>query len=165
MALDVLEELESTVELPAVDGLGSLAGVLERDTEVGAAGAGRLGGQNLGRSVTDLNTKKNQSVSFRHNTLFDKFSSCSWSHRGGVEHRATSLVQFEIDISLAGGMTATRNNFDNLGIDSLHFEKDNSAVDVLAEDSGTRAYSTHHLDDFGVGDDLVRLPWVRCARS
>lgn len=54
MALDVLEELESTLELPAVDGLGGLAGVLERDTEVGAAGAGRLGGQNLGRSVTDL---------------------------------------------------------------------------------------------------------------
>lgn len=58
VALDVLEELESTLELPAVDGLGSLAGVLERDTEVGAAGAGRLGGQNLGRSVTDLSTKK-----------------------------------------------------------------------------------------------------------
>lgn len=54
VALDVLEELKSTLELPAVDGLGGLAGVLERDTEVGTAGAGRLGGQNLGRSVTDL---------------------------------------------------------------------------------------------------------------
>lgn len=29
LALDVLEELESTGQLPAVDGLGSLAGVLE----------------------------------------------------------------------------------------------------------------------------------------
>ncbi len=54
MVLDVLEELDSTVELPAVDGLGSLAGVLEGDAEVGTAGAGRLGGQNLGRSVSDL---------------------------------------------------------------------------------------------------------------
>lgn len=54
VVLDVLEELDSTLELPAVDGLGSLAGVLEGDAEVGTAGAGRLGGQNLGRSVSDL---------------------------------------------------------------------------------------------------------------
>lgn len=54
MILDVLKELNSTLELPAVDGLGGLASVLEGDTEVGTAGAGRLGGLNLGRSVSDL---------------------------------------------------------------------------------------------------------------
>lgn len=54
VVLDVLEELDGTLELPAVDGLGGLAGVLERNTEVGTAGAGRLGGQNLSRGVSDL---------------------------------------------------------------------------------------------------------------
>lgn len=53
VALDVLKELNSTLEFPAVDGLGGLTGVLEGDTEVGTASAGRLGGQNLGRSVSD----------------------------------------------------------------------------------------------------------------
>lgn len=54
VALDVLEELERTLELPAVDGLSGLTGVLEGHTEVGTAGAGRLGGENLSRGVTDL---------------------------------------------------------------------------------------------------------------
>lgn len=40
--LDVLEELDGAVELPAVDGLRRLAGVLVRDTEVGAPSAGAL---------------------------------------------------------------------------------------------------------------------------
>jgi hypothetical protein len=51
--LDVLEEGHGTLELPAVDGLGGLAGVLEGDTEVGTAGAGRLGGLDLSRCVSD----------------------------------------------------------------------------------------------------------------
>jgi hypothetical protein len=51
---DVLEELDRALKLPAVDGLGSLAGVLERNTEVGTAGAGRLGRLDLSRSVSDL---------------------------------------------------------------------------------------------------------------
>ena len=38
----ILEELLGALQLPAVDRLGGLAGVLERDAEVGAAGAGRL---------------------------------------------------------------------------------------------------------------------------
>lgn len=54
LLLDVLEELDGAVQLPAVDGLGGLAGVLERDTQVRAAGAGRLGRLNLGSSVSDL---------------------------------------------------------------------------------------------------------------
>jgi hypothetical protein len=52
--LDVLKEGNSTLQLPAVDGLGGLAGVLEGNTEVGTAGAGRLGGFDLSRSVSHL---------------------------------------------------------------------------------------------------------------
>ena len=54
VALDVLEVLEGTGDLPAVDGLGGLAGVLERDTEVGTASAGGLGRLDFGGGVTDL---------------------------------------------------------------------------------------------------------------
>lgn len=54
MRLDVLEVLEGAGDLPAVDGLGGLAGVLERNTEVGAASAGALGGLDFGGGVTDL---------------------------------------------------------------------------------------------------------------
>lgn len=54
MRLDVLEESDGALELPAVDGLGGLAGVLERAAEVGTAGAGRLRGLDLGGGVTDL---------------------------------------------------------------------------------------------------------------
>jgi len=45
--LDVLKELDSSLQLPAVDGLGGLAGVLERNSEVGTAGASRFRGLNL----------------------------------------------------------------------------------------------------------------------
>jgi hypothetical protein len=51
---DVLEELDRALKLPAVDGLSGLASVLERNTEVGTAGAGRLGRLDLSRSVSDL---------------------------------------------------------------------------------------------------------------
>lgn len=54
MLLDVLEELNGALQLPSVDGLGGLAGVLEGDTEVGAAGAGGLRRLDFGSSVTDL---------------------------------------------------------------------------------------------------------------
>lgn len=54
LLLDVLKESDSTLQLPAVDGLGGLAGVLERNSEVGTAGAGRLGGSDLGGSVPNL---------------------------------------------------------------------------------------------------------------
>ena len=52
--LDVLEVLEGAGDLPAVDGLGGLAGVLERNTEVGTASAGGLGRLDFGGGVTDL---------------------------------------------------------------------------------------------------------------
>ena len=52
---DVLEERQSALQLPAVDGLGGLAGVLERDTEVRPAGASRLRRGNFSRSVPNLN--------------------------------------------------------------------------------------------------------------
>lgn len=54
VSLNVLEEGDGTLELPAVDGLGGLTGVLERNPEVGTACAGRLGGLNLSRGVSDL---------------------------------------------------------------------------------------------------------------
>lgn len=54
MSLDVLEVGDGALELPAVDGLGGLAGVLERNTEVGATGAGGFGGLDLGGGVADL---------------------------------------------------------------------------------------------------------------
>lgn len=61
LLLDVLEELDGALELPAVDGLGGLAGVLEGHTQVGTAGAGRLGGNDLGGSVPNLfGAKKEQ---------------------------------------------------------------------------------------------------------
>lgn len=65
LLLDVLEELDGALELPAVDGLGGLAGVLEGHTQVGTAGAGRLGGNDLGGSVPNLfGAKKEQGQLF-----------------------------------------------------------------------------------------------------
>ena len=54
LLLDVLEEGNSALQLPAVDGLGGLAGVLEGHAQVGTASAGRLGGSNLRGGVTNL---------------------------------------------------------------------------------------------------------------
>jgi hypothetical protein len=51
--LDVLKEGNSTLQLPAVDGLGGLAGVLEADTQVRAARAGALILRDLLGGVTD----------------------------------------------------------------------------------------------------------------
>jgi hypothetical protein len=59
---DVLEELDRALELPAVDGLSGLAGVLEGDTEVGTAGAGRLRRLDLSRSVSDLIDEERRSA-------------------------------------------------------------------------------------------------------
>lgn len=55
--LDVLEEGHSALQLPAVNGLGGLAGVLEGHSEVGTAGAGRLGRLNLSRGVSNLSLR------------------------------------------------------------------------------------------------------------
>ena len=54
LLFDVLEKGDGSGELPAIDGLSSLAGVLERDTEVRTAGASRLGLRNLLVCVADL---------------------------------------------------------------------------------------------------------------
>jgi len=55
--LDILEVLDCAVQLPAVDGLGSLAGVLVGDTEVGAPRAGGFGVLDVGGGVADLKGK------------------------------------------------------------------------------------------------------------
>lgn len=52
--LDVLEELHGTLELPAIDGLGGLAGVLEGHTEVCSARASRLRRVDFGGCVSNL---------------------------------------------------------------------------------------------------------------
>lgn len=52
--LDVLEELDGALQLPSVDGLSGLAGVLEGNTKVGTARAGRLRRLDLLGSVSDL---------------------------------------------------------------------------------------------------------------
>lgn len=54
---DVLEVLDSTLKLPAVDGLGSLTGVLEGHPEVRAPRAGGLGRLDV-RSVPNLHFGK-----------------------------------------------------------------------------------------------------------
>ena len=51
---DVAQVGEGALELPSVDGLGGLAGVLERHTEVGTASAGALCVVEGGCSVTNL---------------------------------------------------------------------------------------------------------------
>lgn len=51
---DVVQVGDGALELPAVDGLGGLARVLEGDAEVGAAGAGGFGGFDVGGCVADL---------------------------------------------------------------------------------------------------------------
>lgn len=56
---NVLEEGLGALELPAVDRLGGLAGVLERHTEVRPAGASRLRRGNLSRRVPNLYIAKN----------------------------------------------------------------------------------------------------------
>ena len=55
---DILQKLLRPSKLPAIDGLGRLTGVLERDSEVGTAGAGRLGRRNLCSCVPNLYTVK-----------------------------------------------------------------------------------------------------------
>lgn len=54
MLLDVLEELDGALELPAVDGLGGFTGVFEGYAEVGSSGSRRLGGADLGGGVSNL---------------------------------------------------------------------------------------------------------------
>lgn len=53
LLLDVLEVGEGALKLPAVDGLGGLASILEADSQVRATSAGALSGFDLGRSVAD----------------------------------------------------------------------------------------------------------------
>ena len=50
----VVQVGQRALQLPAVDGLRRFAGVFEGDAEVGAAGAGGLGGLDLGGCVADL---------------------------------------------------------------------------------------------------------------
>lgn len=92
MALDVLEVLEGAGDLPAVDGLGGLAGVLERNTEVGAARAGGLGRLDVGGGVTDLLVK----------VLLECCWESAWmpsrAHKVAIEPHDFCTRNFECDI-------------------------------------------------------------------
>ncbi len=55
---DVLEELLGALKLPTVDRLGSLAGVLEGNAEIGTAGAGGLRRLDFGRGVSNLEERR-----------------------------------------------------------------------------------------------------------
>lgn len=61
MLLNILEELHGALQLPSVDGLGGLACVLERNTEIGTAGASRLRRVDFGGSVSNLEGEKSAS--------------------------------------------------------------------------------------------------------
>ena len=80
MLLDVLEELQGAVQLPAVDGLGGLSGVLERNAEVGTAGAGRLGALDLGGGVSNLRVEREPLLvffSFIHHPINEELQNCT----------------------------------------------------------------------------------------
>lgn len=51
---DIVEKGLRPLELPTIDGLSGLSGVLEAYTQVGAARAGALRGVNLRRGVSNL---------------------------------------------------------------------------------------------------------------
>jgi len=57
---NILEVGGSARELPSIDGLGSLAGVLEGDSEVAAASPGGLCVVDLGCCVADLQLRRSQ---------------------------------------------------------------------------------------------------------
>lgn len=83
LVLDVVEEGKSALQLHAVDGLGGLAGVLERNTEVGTASAGGLGRLDVGGGVTDLVVK------FMVRTMFVS------NRKGAVETLNFAMAQIE----------------------------------------------------------------------
>lgn len=58
LLLHILEELDGAGQLPAIDGLCGLAGVLEGNSQVGAASASRLRGLDLSGSVSNLKSRK-----------------------------------------------------------------------------------------------------------
>lgn len=68
MVDDVLQEGKGALQLHAVDGLGSLAGVLEADTQVRAPGTGALRGRDRLSGVADLEIDRAVS------SYFDNFS-------------------------------------------------------------------------------------------
>lgn len=82
MLQDVTEVSQGTVELPSVDGLGGLAGVLERNTEVGAASAGALCVVEVGCSVTNLRTRIN--FAFENNSGIAASRSRATAMRGDI---------------------------------------------------------------------------------
>lgn len=128
---DVLEEGDGTVELPAVDGLGGLASVLEGDAEVLAAGAGRLGGRNLGGGVATLFEKSLISIEVFH-------TECSPSRRDRPVVTIFSRRQARA-ISLHGNSTTDRAS----RVRVRQIERHNGD---FFEGSGKK--STHHRDSW-----------------
>lgn len=131
--LDVLEELDSSLQLPAVDGLSGLSGVLEGNSEVGTAGAGRLRGLDLGRGVSNLNIRKKRGRRSVCLLCFKSRGLCHYhlSMISGCSQRCTLRQQFQ---------------FLNKAIISSSFKH---SLDQIKRSMGA---GTHHLDGLWCGD-------------
>ena len=115
MLLDILEESHGTLEFPAIDGLGGLAGVLEGDAEVGTAGAGRLGGFDLSRSVSHLLSQAMSAfpISFCHKFSFISYVDMRVVRMWGGS--GTRIVQLGFTIKIPD--QRIMNSFENPGND------------------------------------------------
>lgn len=67
---NILQVLLSSLQVPTVDGLGSLSGVLERDSQVGTASGGTLGRVDWGSSVTNHFVLEKKSKRLREVEIF-----------------------------------------------------------------------------------------------
>ena len=144
--LDVLEESHGALELPAVDGLGGLAGVLEGDPEVGTAGAGRLRGLNLSRGVSDLLRWKSArlaspSMLFRPVFLSPKCHHTISRHWGGGD---SCFREYSQPSSRPPPPQPSSLSKDREEIVGRHYRE------VVRKGAAGR---THHLDGCCVGDD------------
>ena len=54
LLLNILQEFESSLQLPSIDSLSRLSRILEADSKIGSSGASRLRRCDFGRSVADL---------------------------------------------------------------------------------------------------------------
>lgn len=141
---DISEVGEGALELPAVDGLGSLAGVLEGDAEVAAARAGRLCAVDAGCSVANLHCI---SASFsierlHHGTGDVPFCRVGW--RGpGVVSRGGVLAQR----SKSCGRSGKRSGRAGVPQPTLVRWASLASVIFLSSNFNSRCSTPSHADD------------------
>lgn len=147
MLLHVLEKSNSALQLPAVDSLGGLAGVLEGNSQVGTAGAGRLGGLDLGGGVSDLFIESEKEEHRQRWSVVVQYAMplASLSELNG---RRRSVQQHFCIADCIAEHTDRRFYFISFFNQTIH----------LCLSSFRRA-GTHHLDDLnGVADSTT---WIR----